>query len=288
MRSTLAVLVTFVIYVGEIHAAEPVRLTTDGGYKQHLQYSPDGTKLLLTRIHVGKMTVWTMASSGKELKELIPGHTMPYFDASWSPDGKRIAYVYDTLQGQDGKFQINTCAADGGDDKVFIPHKAFEEAPRWSPDGKTMLWVSTRDGNAELYTVDAEGKNQKRLTSEIAFDLHPAWSPNSKQIAFSSGRTGRQKLFTMLADGTKVVRITDGDFLDSWPVWSPDGKRIAYVSNRSGNFDIWLMNADGTAPKNLTAHPGQDTSPTWSPDGKSLAFVSNRSGGTDVYTIAVE
>jgi TolB protein len=264
---------------------EPVRLTTDGSFKQHVQWSPDGKTLLFTRIHEGKMALWTMPADGGEMKRLLPEHKEPHFDGHFSSDGKRIVYVYDNLQGTDGHLRINVCASDGSDDKILIPHKAFEESPRWSPDGKLVLWVSTRDKNPDLYTVDAEGKNEKRLTSDPANDLHPAWSPDGKQIAFSSARSGKQKIHVMNADGSEVKKVTDGEFLDSWPVWRPDGKKIAFVSNRSGNYDIWLMNPDGSGLVNLTDNPAQDTSPAWHPKGKKLAFVSTRDGGSDIYVI---
>lgn len=281
-------LIVFIALASSAFAGEPVRLTSDLGFKQHLQWSPDGKRFLVTRIHQGKMAVWTLTADGKTFARLLPEHKEPHFDASWSADGKMVAYVYDTLQGTDGKLRINTCNFDGGDDKTLIPHKAFEESPRWQPDGNRLLWVSTRHGNPELYTVNADGKDEKRLTSEVAADLHPAWSPDGKRIAFTSGRTGKQKVFVMDADGSNVKRLTDGDRLDAWPSWSPDGKRIAYVSNQSGNYDIWLMDADGKNPKNLTRHDAQDTSPAWSPDGKKLAFLSTRDGGTDVYVMDVK
>lgn len=267
---------------------EPLRLTTDGSFKQHLQWSPDGKTLLFTRIYQGKMALWTMPAAGGEMKRLLPEHKEPHFDGHFSPDGKRIVYVYDKLEGTDGKLRINVCAADGTDDQTFIPHKAFEESPRWSTDGKLVLWVSTRGKNPDLYTVNAEGKDEKRLTTDPAYDLHPAWSPDGKHIAFTSGRSGRQKIHIMNVDGTGTKKLTDGEFLDSWPAWRPDGKRIAFVSNRSGNYDIWLMNVDGTDLVNLTDDPGQDTSPTWSPDGKKLAFVSTRAGGSDIYILELK
>jgi TolB protein len=268
--------------------AEPVRLTTDGSFKQHLQWSPDGKTLLFTRIHEGKMALWTMPADGGEMKRLLPEHKEPHFDGHFSSDGKRIVYVYDNLQGTDGHLRINTCAADGSDDKILIPHKAFEESPRWSPDGKLVLWVSTRDKNPDLYTVDAEGKNEKRLTSDPANDLHPAWSPDGKQIVFTSARSGKQKIHVMNADGSEVKKLTDGEFLDAWPVWRPDGKKIAFMSNRSGNYDIWLMNQDGSGLANLTNNPAQDTSPVWHPKGNKLAFVSTRDGGSDIYVMEVK
>ena len=115
---------------------EPVRLTRDGDFKQHLSWSPDGRKFLFTRLHAGKMGVWTINTDGEELKPLLGQESTPHFDGCWSPDGKRIAFVYDVLHGTDGKLQINTINADGSDNRVLIPNKAFEESPRWSPDGK--------------------------------------------------------------------------------------------------------------------------------------------------------
>src|SRR5262245_16160183 len=111
---------------------QPVRLTHDGGFKQHLHWSPDGKKFLFTRIHEGKMGLWTMNADGSDIKPLVAKDT-PHFDGHWSPDGKCVVFVLDILQGTDGKLQIDTIDADGQNHKTLIPHKAFEESPRWSP-----------------------------------------------------------------------------------------------------------------------------------------------------------
>src|SRR5947207_1342640 len=67
---------------------EPRRLTHDGGFKQHLCWSADGSKFLFTRIHQGQMGLWTMNADGSDLKPLRAQNT-PHFDGHWSPDGKR-------------------------------------------------------------------------------------------------------------------------------------------------------------------------------------------------------
>src|SRR5262245_47492559 len=167
-------LTALLILAAPAGAAEPVRLTTDGSFKQHLQWSPDGTRLLMTRIHQGQMALWTMDATGSDLKRLIPSLTNPHFDGHFSPDGKSVLYVHDILEGTDGKLHLYRVGADGSEPKVVVPNKAFEETPRWSPDGKSFLFVSTRDGNQEIYRADADGNNMHSLTSHVAADNYPA------------------------------------------------------------------------------------------------------------------
>src|SRR3954453_11057374 len=79
----------------------PVRVTTDRSFKSHLHWSPDGQRFLFTRIHQGQMALWTVRVDGSELQRVLPAEPTPHFDGSWSPDGKRIVFVYDKLQGTD-------------------------------------------------------------------------------------------------------------------------------------------------------------------------------------------
>ena len=137
--------------------------------------------------------------------------------------------------------QINTVNADGSDSKTLIPHKAFEESPRWSPDGKRIAWVSTRDGNQEIYTADADGKNIKRLTNDPALDNNPSLVAR-RQADRLFQRPARQ-LRDLHHERRRQQRrrLTDHPALDYWPAWSPDGKRIAFTSNRDGNYEIYVM-----------------------------------------------
>src|SRR4051812_24143725 len=111
MKALLIFSVSLCLCGSPLSAAEPLRLTADGSFKQHLQWSPDGKRFLFTRIHQGKMALWTMAADGTDVKRLLPDLDQPHFDGHWSPDGKRVVYVHDQLQGSDGKLSIHTCAA---------------------------------------------------------------------------------------------------------------------------------------------------------------------------------
>jgi TolB protein len=264
-------------------AQEPRPVTKFGGdFIQHLSWSPDGKSFLFSRIHKGKLGLWTIAVDGSSPHQLFPKETNPTFDGGWSPDGSRVLFVYDTLQGTDGKLQIDTAAPDGSDRKNLLPHAAFDESPRWSPDGKSIAFTSTRNKNQDIWTMDAQGKNLKRLTSDTGPENAPSWSPDSKQLAFTSGRSGNFDIWVMNADGSEQKKLTDHPRMDYWPAWSPDGKHIAFTSNRDGNYEIYLMNADGTNARNLSKAPGFDNFATWSPDSRRLAWVSNRAGTHEI------
>ena len=269
--------------------AEPVCVSKVGGdLLQYLQWSPDGKKFLFSRIRGKALTLWTMNSDGSDLKRVLPNEAQPHFDGHWSPDSQKIVFVFDKLRGTDGDLQIDVCNADGTEHKNLVPHKAMEESPRWSPDGKTIVWVSTRDKNPDIFVVGVDGKGIKRLTNDPAFDINPSWSPDGKEIVFCSTRAGNYEIYVMKADGSEVRRLTDHPKMDYWPVWSSDGKRIAFTSNRDGNYEIYVMDADGKNLRNVSNHPGWDNYATWSPDGTRLAFVSNRGGTHEVYVVEVK
>jgi TolB protein len=270
-------------------AASAVQVSKIGGdFIQHLQWSPDGKKFLFTRLKGKSMALWTMNVDGSDPKRLLPNETQPHFDGHWSPDSQKVVFVYDRFQGTDGVFQIDIANADGSEHKNFIPHVAFEESPRWSPDSKSIAWVSTRQKNPDIHSIGADGKGIKRLTTDTAFDINPSWSPDSKQIAFTSTRDGNYEIYVMKADGSDVRRLTNHPKMDYWPAWSPDGKRIAFTSNRDGNYEIYVMDADGSHVRNLTNHPAVDNYATWSPDGSLLAFISNRGGTHEVFVVDVK
>lgn len=294
----------------------PVRLTTDGDWKGHVRISPDGTALHFTRIRPtkerGPLMELAVVPLGKkdqgqnsgiptllgDIKPLLkPDPGIPQFDAHIHPDGSRISYVHDILQGTDGKLHIHTARIDGTESKIAIPYVAFEESPRWSPDGKQLLWVSTRNGNQELYKSGPQGEGIVRLTNHPDADNQPWWSPDGKEIVFVSYREGGARLYKMKSDGSSAKRLipprsgqgAPGSGLGSegWPVWSPKGDRIAFSCLVQGQSDIFTVKPDGTDLRRITDHPAQDTFPAWTPDGKALLFCSGRDGGTDIYAVQV-
>jgi Tol biopolymer transport system component len=164
------------------------------------------------------------------------------------------------------------------------------QAPAWSPDGRTIVFVSWRDGNGEVYAMDADGSSPRNLTQNPAKDVRPAWSPDGRSIAFVSrrgpssrckpgpGRCGldrQSEIYVMNADGSRKRKLTRDRGFDDYPTWSPDGRRIAFLRGRGARGQLYVVNADGSGLRNLMriGSPAFSSSHVvWSPDGRTIYF----------------
>jgi Tol biopolymer transport system component len=173
------------------------------------------------------------------------------------------------------------------------------QAPSWSRDGGTIVFVSWRDGNGEVYAMDADGTSPRNLTQNPAKDVRPAWSPDGRRIAFVSRRDGNSEVYVMDADGSGRRNLTRNRASDDYPTWSRDGRRIAFfrarlVGSRTNpnchcreevyDTGLYVMNADGSGLRRLSLRVPEGTPETtgtqkgkadqlvWSPDGRTIYF----------------
>jgi len=100
--------------------------------------------------------------------------------------------------------------------------------PFWSPDGRQIVFISSRDGGMRVHVMDADGGHMRALTQSEGEDDSPAWSPDGKQIAYVSMHNGASQLFVMDADGSNVRQLTHGAGDNIHPAWSPDSARILF------------------------------------------------------------
>ena len=172
-----------------------------------------------------------------------------------------------------------------------------------SPDGKKVVFTSTRSGDLELYTMDIDGSNVQQVTDELGYDGGAFFSPNSKKLVFRTSRPKTKEeiktykdllaqnlvqptnmeIYVCNVDGSDMQQITDLGGANWAPYFHPSGQKIVFSTNhhsKSGRqFNIFSINLDGTGLEQITFDDTFDAFPMFSPDGKKLAFSSNRNNG---------
>lgn len=201
----------------------------------------------------------------------------------------RIVFMSD----RDGNREIYTMNPDGSDWERLTNHPEQDIYPSWSPDKRTIVFVSNReDARDNIYTMNADGSRVRRLTQGSSYSQDPAFSPDGRYIAYSSDETGSFDIYVMDADGSNPRRLTNSEDYDLQPAWSPDGTQIMFVRDVDFTPKIFVMNNDGSGERLLVSNFENDNdlfnSPIWSPDGTEIAFAvelffSNGSSLTDIY-----
>jgi Tol biopolymer transport system component len=172
-----------------------------------------------------------------------------------------------------------------------------------SPDGKKIIFTSTRNGDIDLYVMNIDGTNVKQITTTLGYDGGACFSPDSKMITWRASRpkTDEQikeykdllaqglvmptnmEVFVANADGSNARQVTNLGKANWAPAFAPDGKRIIFASNheheRGFPFNLYLVNIDGSGLERISNDNGFDAFPMFSPDGKKLIFSSNRNNG---------
>ena len=179
-------------------------------------------------------------------------------------------------------------------------NREFDEAqPALSPDGSTLVFVSTRNHggrfgiflgarpiefylygqNADLFVMPALGGTVRKL-ADFAYD--PSWPPDGRSIVFRSIRDGTWRLWTVSLEAGVIAPIEGVEARAIGPAWSPDGRWIAYVgsTNAATGWDLYVIPRGGGEPTQIT-HDRATIAlrPAWSPDGGSIIFPTNRGGG---------
>jgi len=157
-------------------------------------------------------------------------------------------------------------------------------APRFAPDGRTVVFSLERDGNSDIYTLDIDSGALAQLTNAPSIETAPSFSPDGSQIVFESDRSGAQQIYVMPATGGEPTRISSGKGKYGTPVWSPRGDLIAFTKIADGRFYIGVIRSDSTEERLLTAS-FMDEGPTWAPNGRVIMFTRESEGSAGSATL---
>ena len=215
----------------------------------------------------------------------------------------------------DGRFFAIAAKRKDRDDLVIIDaRRAREErriqvklsglqTPRWSPDGRQLVFTGFDGGWSDLFIVIRDGTGLRRLTTDKFADLHPSWSPDGKSIAFVTDRGSATDFETLRFGNLRIAlyhldtgsiemlgNMDAGKNID--PAWAPDGRSLAFVSDRTGISNVFLYDfADGQIYQLTNLYTGvQGITPlspvlSWASQADRMAFVYYEDGQYSVYSI---
>lgn len=205
-------------------------------------------------------------------------------DMSISPDAKTFAFVVES--------ELWTVPLEKGegrnkDDATRLTTwEGIDDDPVWSPDGKTIFFVSDRNNSVRPFAMDVETKQAREIWSYPDDVMDLKLSPDGKRLAFWA--TGdRGGLYTwdvaggsapklvLAQPGTHFFNLSAGEY-----AWSPDGKWFAVTRRQpGGTWNLWIVPSEGGTAVNVTERNVDFAAPAWSPDGKYLYYWTSRSGG---------
>ena len=231
----------------------------------------------------GEPDVFTLDATSGTPTKLTDNSGIADLQPSWSPDGRRVAFVRRT--GEHGRPDLYVMTATGTGRTRLTRTPVAERDPSWSPDG-TLLVYAARTGPSgpfRIFVANADGSQGRQLTSQPAgsADRSPVWSPDGTRIAFVSDRVGGfPEIYVMDPDGSHVIRLTSNAFVDGNPSWSPDGTRILVERCCSkANSEIFSIDVATRADTNVTnTLTTMEFDPVWSPDGTRIAYVAFEQG----------
>ena len=166
----------------------------------------------------------------------------------------------------------------------------------WSPDGKTVAFISNLSGRNNLWLVPAEGGWPMQLTVSNERQTSPAWSPDGKWIAYMSDYDGDEQwdIFLVSPKTGQVVNLTKTrEIAEESPAWSSDGRYLAYMvkPRTSSVFEIDVYDTVLREVKHLTTGTAKDrmnVDPIWSQDDKFIVYTQDQSKGTDSNVFVVD
>jgi len=161
--------------------------------------------------------------------------------------------------------------------------------PTWSPDGKSIAFISNMSGRNNIWVVPAEGGFPAQLTVSDQRQSGITWSPDGKWIAYQSDDDGDEQwdIFLVSPKTGKVVNLTQTrEIAEMNPTWSPDGRYLAYEvkPKTSAAVEIDVYDMIMREGKHLTSNTPQDkvnSNPIWSKDGKYIVYTQQQAKGTD-------
>ena len=211
-----------------------------------------------------------LADSDGANEKILLSSSEPIISPSWSPDGKRVAYV--SFETGTAKVFIQEIAS--GKREAVLSKETQISSPSWSPDGKYLSLTLYQDGNAEIYILRLRDRTLTRMTNQFAIDTESSWSPKGNKILFTSGRSGSPQIYELDLRklNPKAKRVSFEGTYNAKASYLPNEEGIIFVHrSNDGLFHIALKYKKENFIRVLT-EAKMDESPSVAPNGNMVIY----------------
>lgn len=222
-------------------------------------------------------------------------------DPEITADGSTVAYVVRSVDSEHNRYrsEIRLVPASGGPSHA-VAGSVGGFAPKWSPDGVRLAFLSRQGGSVQIYVTDGKNEPRRATNSETGIEFF-RWSPDGRQIGYIAQEPASPEVRKRMDAGDDAIIAGEGYrnsriailLVESGVVrtlaiprhvlsfdWAPDGSRLVYAAQKNSrgrerfHSDLFEYDLQSSRETPLVVQPGQDLSPSYSRDGKQVAFYS--------------
>jgi len=242
----------------------------------------------ITAVGLGNNTSYSLlvADSDGFNPQVVARSKESLLSPSWSPDGKKIAYV----SFESGNSNIYVQDITTGSRQLVESHpKGINGAPAWSPDGSKLAVALSFSGNLNIYVLDMASRQETRVTSNnLAINTQPVWAPDGQSIYFTSDRSGRPQIYQIPASGGTATRISFQGQNNQNVSVGYDGKQIAMVQGNGNVYRIAIMDQSLGGQVRFVSPGPYDESPSFAPNASMLLYAATEGPRGVLYSVSAD
>jgi len=250
------------LFVCDADGGNITQLTFDNRAVVGPRWDTDSRNLFFTSYVSGGPVVYRMPAEPRAQKQTIANFKGLNTGAAPSPDGKSIAIILSIFDNPD---LFLLARGTGKYTRLTKTPRSSEASPVWSPDGKSILYVSDASGAPHIYVMDVATQQSRRLTTSGSENTNPSWCRVTGRICYASRRDGRYQIAVLDSINARAPTILTSGAEHTDPSWAPDGRHIICTrTDGPQNASLWVLDTGGDNAVRLFTQPGKWASPAWS------------------------